>query len=128
MERKAVDAERASIKYKQVEFLKDKIGEEFDGIISGVVDWGLYVEIIENKCEGLISIRELDDDYYEFDEENYRLIGRHSRNQYQLGDTVRVEILSANLAKKQIDLKLSKKQEGRRQKAEGKGKNEEVSS
>ncbi len=109
MERKAVDAERASIKYKQVEFLKDKIGEEFDGIISGVVDWGLYVEIIENKCEGLISIRELDDDYYEFDEENYRLIGRHSRNQYQLGDPVRVEILSANLAKKQIDLGLGKK-------------------
>jgi len=104
MERKAVDAERASIKYKQVEFLKDKIGEKFEGIITGVVDWGLYVEIIENKCEGLISIRELDDDYYEFDEENYRLIGRQSRNQYQLGDPVMVEILSANLAKKQIDL------------------------
>ncbi len=104
MERKAVDAERASIKYKQVEFLKDKIGEKFDGIITGVVDWGLYVEIIENKCEGLISIRELDDDYYEFDEENYRLIGRQSRKQYQLGDPVMVEILSANLAKKQIDL------------------------
>lgn len=106
MERKAIDAERASIKYKQVEFLKDKIGEKFDGIISGVLDWGLFVEIIENKCEGLIPIRELDDDYYEFDEENYRLIGRHSRNQYQLGDTVKVEIVSANLPKKQIDLAL----------------------
>ena len=109
MERKAVDAERASIKYKQVEFLKDKIGEKFDGIITGVVDWGLYVEIIENKCEGLIPIRELDDDYYEFDEENYRLIGRHSRNQYQLGDPVKVEILSANLAKKQVDLGMGEK-------------------
>ena len=108
MERKAVDAERASIKYKQVEFLKDKIGEKFDGIITGVVDWGLYVEIIENKCEGLIPIRELDDDYYEFDEENYRLIGRQSRNQYQLGDPVKVEILSANLAKKQVDLGLKR--------------------
>lgn len=106
MERKAVDAERASIKYKQVEFLKDKIGEEFEGIISGVVDWGLYIEIVENKCEGLVSIRELDDDYYEFDEENYRLIGRHSRNQYQLGDTVKVEVVRANLARKQLDLKL----------------------
>jgi len=104
--------------------LKDKIGEEFDGIISGVVDWGLYVEIIENKCEGLISIRELDDDFYEFDEENYRLIGRHSRNQYQLGDTVRVEILSANLAKKQIDLGLGKKAEGKKDEKRRRGEKE----
>lgn len=106
MERKAIDAERASIKYKQVEFLQDKIGEKFDGIITGVQDWGLFVEIDENKCEGLIPIRELDDDYYEFDEENFRLIGRHSRNQYQLGDPVKVEIIKANLPKKQIDLTL----------------------
>jgi ribonuclease R len=104
MERKALDAERASIKFKQVEFLSDKIGEQFSGIISGVSEWGLYVEIEENKCEGMVPIREMDDDYYDLDEDNYRLIGKRTGKTYQLGDEVQVEILRANLAKKQIDL------------------------
>ena len=83
--------------------MSDKIGEQFDGVISGVSNWGIFVEIIENKCEGLISVRELDDDFYEFDEENYCLKGRSTRKKYQLGDPVRVEILRTNLAKKQLD-------------------------
>lgn len=106
MEQKAVEAERASIKYKQVEFMLDKIGKQFDGIISGVTDIGLFVEIIENKCEGLISIRDLIDDFYEYDEDNYCLRGRHTGNIFQLGDIVTVEILRANLAKKQLDYAL----------------------
>lgn len=77
MEQVAANAERASIKYKQVEFMSAHLGEEFDGVISGVTEWGLYVEINENKCEGLVPIRDLEDDYYEFDEKNYCLTGRH---------------------------------------------------
>ena len=107
MEKKSADAERASVKFKQVEFLSDKIGEKFTGIISGVADWGLYVEIDENKCEGMIPIKDLDDDFYEMDEDNYQLIGRKSKKKYQLGDTVKVEITRANIAKKQIDLKIT---------------------
>ncbi len=82
MEIKASEAERASRKYKQVEYLQDKVGEEFDGVISGVTEWGLYVEIIENKCEGMIRLRDLDDDFYEFDETNYCVIG--SRTKYKV--------------------------------------------
>lgn len=107
MEQRAAEAERASIKYKQVEFLKDKIGQEFDGVISGVTEWGLYVEIIENKCEGMIPIRDLDDDYYRFDEEEYCLIGRKYNHRYQLGDTIRITIASANLERKQLDFTLA---------------------
>ncbi|NOZ47417.1 MAG: ribonuclease R [Chlorobi bacterium] len=103
MEQKAAEAERASVKYKQVEFLQSHVGEKFEGIISGVTEWGLYVEIIENKCEGMVSIRELDDDFYFYDEENYSLIGRHTKNRYQMGDKVRIEIKNANLTKKQLD-------------------------
>jgi len=105
MENKAANAERSSIKYKQVEFMKDKIGQVFAGVISGVTDWGFYVEL-ENKCEGLVPIRELDDDFYIFDEKNYCLEGRHSKKVFQLGENVRVEILRANLEKKQLDFKL----------------------
>ncbi len=104
MEKKASNAERASIKYKQVEFLADKIGEHFSGIISGVAEWGLYIEIDENKCEGMVPIRDLDDDYYEFDEDNFSLRGKRTGKQYQLGDSVNIEIARANLAKKQLDL------------------------
>ncbi len=103
MEQKAVNAERASIKYKQVEFMSDKIDEEFDGIISGVTQWGLFVEIIENKCEGLVSIRDLTDDYYIFDEENYCIIGKHKKIKYQLGDKIKIKVVNANLQKKQLD-------------------------
>ena len=106
MERKAIDAERASIKYKQVEFLLDKIGQQFDGIISGVADWGIYVEISENKCEGLIPIRELDDDFYELDEENYCITGRLTHKRYQLGDPITIEISRVDLPRKQVDLLL----------------------
>jgi ribonuclease R len=106
MERRAIDAERASVKYKQVEFLKDKIGQQYDGIISGVADWGIYVEISENKCEGLIPIRELDDDFYELDESNYCIRGRLTRKQYQLGDPVRIEISRVDLPRKLVDLLL----------------------
>jgi len=107
MENKAANAERSSIKYKQVEFMQDKIGEEFMGVISGVTDWGIYVEL-ENKCEGMVSVNSLDDDFYIFDEKNYCLTGRHSHRTYQLGDEVKVEITRANLEKKQLDFRLVK--------------------
>jgi ribonuclease R len=107
MERKAAEAERASIKYKQVEFMKDHIGEDFDGIISGVTEWGFYVELSESKCEGLVHIRELDDDYYFFDEDNYSIIGRRNKKTYQLGDAVRIKIVRADLEKKQLDYTLA---------------------
>ena len=106
MEQLAANAERASIKYKQVEFLGDRLGEEFDGVISGVTEWGFYVELNENKCEGLVPIRDLDDDYYELDEKNYCLVGRRTRRIYRLGDAVRVCIANANLEKKQLDFAL----------------------
>ena len=105
MESKAAMAERSSIKYKQVEFMKDKIGEIFPGTISGITDWGIYVEL-ENKCEGMVPIRELDDDFYIFDEKNYCLVGKHSHKTYQLGENVKVEIARANLERKQLDFKL----------------------
>ncbi len=105
-ERLAVEAERASIKYKQVEFMKDKMGIAFEGVISGVTDWGIYVEIIENHCEGMIHIRELDDDFYEYDEDNYCIRGRNSGKEYTLGDTVSVEVVKADLEKKQLDFVL----------------------
>lgn len=106
MEQIATEAERASIKYKQVEFMMDKIGKVFDGIISGVSEYGIFVEIIENKCEGLVSVRELDDDFYEYDEDNYWLIGKHKGKIYQLGDKLKVSVLRTNLAKKQLDFGL----------------------
>ncbi len=107
MEQRAADAERASIKYKQVEFMKEHIGQTFDGVISGVTEWGLYVEIIENKCEGMIPIRDLDDDFYHFDEENYCLVGRKYNRKYQLGDPLKIVIANANLEKKQLDFALA---------------------
>lgn len=105
MESRAANAERSSIKYKQVEFMKDKIREQFNGVISGVTDWGLYVEL-ENKCEGMVPLHQLDDDFYTFDEKNYCIIGKHSNIKYQLGDEVKVEILRANLERKQLDFLL----------------------
>lgn len=106
MEQSATEAERASIKYKQVEFMKDKQGMVFDGVISGVTEWGIYVELIENKCEGMVPIRDLDDDYYHFDEDNYRLVGRKYNKKYQLGDSLKVMVAKANLEKKQLDFAL----------------------
>lgn len=103
MEQIAANAERASIKYKQVEFMSDKIGRVYDGVISGVTEWGLYVELNENKCEGLVPIRDLDDDFYAFDEENYTLVGRRRKRTYRLGDPLTVKIAQANLERKQLD-------------------------
>ena len=103
MEQVAANAERASTKYKQVEFMSDKLGMVYDGVISGVTEWGLYVELNENKCEGLVPIRDLDDDYYEFDEKNYCLIGRRKKRQYRLGDPITIKVAQANLERKQLD-------------------------
>jgi ribonuclease R len=107
MELLAMEAERASIKYKQTEFMQDKIGQKFEGVISGVTEWGIFVEIIENKCEGLIPIRGLADDFYEYDEDNYCIRGRRSGKKYQLGDPIMVEVVRINLVRKQIDLALA---------------------
>jgi ribonuclease R len=103
MEQIASNAERDSIKYKQVEFMSDKLGKVYDGVISGVTEWGLYVEINENKCEGMIPIRELDDDFYEFDDKNYRLIGRRKNREYRLGQIVTIQVARANLERRQLD-------------------------
>ena len=105
MERLAAEAERASVKYKQVEYMSDKTGKEFDGVISGVTEWGIYVEIIENQCEGMVALRDLGDDFYEYDEENYCIKGRSSGKVYTLGDRVRIEVVRADLQKKQLDYK-----------------------
>jgi len=107
MEQKATEAERASIKFKQVEFLSDKIGNTYEGTITGVTEWGIYVEINENKCEGMIPIREIDDDFYYFDEDNYCLIGNRHGRRFQLGDPIKIKIWKTNLLKKQIDFRLS---------------------
>ncbi|MDR3060814.1 MAG: ribonuclease R [Dysgonamonadaceae bacterium] len=106
MENLAATAERTSIKYKQVEFMSGKLGMVFDGVISGVTEWGLYVELNENKCEGLVPIRDLDDDYYEFDEKNYCLTGRRNKRQYRLGDAISIQVARANLERKQLDFTL----------------------
>jgi len=106
METRAANAERASIKYKQVEFMQDHVGEVYPGVISGITDWGIYVEL-ENKVEGMIPIRELDDDFYIFDEKNYALVGRHNHKKYQLGDEITVKIWRTNLEKKQLDFRLA---------------------
>jgi len=106
MEKLAAEAERASIKYKQVEFMSDKLGRKYDGVISGVTEWGIYVEIVENQCEGMINIRELGDDYYEYDEDNYCLRGRSTGKVYTLGDKVRIEVVKADLQKKQLDFRM----------------------
>ena len=103
MEQLAANAERASIKYKQVEYMNDHLGEEYDGVISGVTEWGLYVEINDNKCEGLVPVRDLADDFYDLDEKNYCLVGRRNNHRYRLGDNIRVKVARANLDRKQLD-------------------------
>ena len=106
MEKKAADAERASIKYKQAEFLQDQIGNIYLGIISGVTEWGMYVEIEENKCEGMVRLRDITDDFYSLDEKNYAIIGQRKKKRYQLGDEVEIKVKTVNLAKRQIDFTL----------------------
>ena len=103
MEALATNAERTSIKYKQVEFMSDKVGMVFDGVISGVTEWGLYVELPQNACEGMVPIRELADDYYEFDEKSYSLVGVRKKQRYCLGDPMKIKIIKANLERRQLD-------------------------
>jgi ribonuclease R len=107
MEQLAQNAERDSIKYKMVEFMGDKIGEEFDAHISGIQSYGIYCEIDENHCEGMVPMHDLDDDYYEFDERNYCLVGRRHHHKYQLGDAVRIKVARANIEKRQLDFVLA---------------------
>lgn len=106
MEQLATKAERSSIKYKQAEFLQDKLGTEFDGVISGVQKFGLFVEIKENACEGLVPMRSLTDDFYVFDEDNYQLYGKHSGKRYRLGDDLRVRIINVDLQRKIVDMEI----------------------
>lgn len=106
MEVIAANAERASIRYKQVEFMKDRLGEIYDGVISGVTEWGFYVELNDSMCEGLVPIRDLADDYYDLDEKNYCLIGRRHGVKYTLGDEVKVQVARADLERKQLDFAL----------------------
>lgn len=106
-EQLAANAERASIKYKQVEFMSEHIGEEYDAVISGVTEWGIYAEINENKCEGMVPIRTLQDDYYEFDDANYCLVGRRKHRKYMIGDPLRIRIVRANLDRKQLDFEIA---------------------
>ena len=103
MESLASNAERISIKYKQVEFMSDKVGMIFDGVISGVTEWGLYVELSDNACEGMVPIRDLVDDYYEFDEKTYSLVGARKKQRYRLGDPMKIKVVKANLERKQLD-------------------------
>ena len=107
MEQIAQNAERDSIKYKMVEFMADKIGNEYDAHISGITSYGIYCEIDENHCEGMVPMHDLDDDYYDFDERNYRLVGRRHHHKYQLGDPIRIVVAKANLEKKQLDFALA---------------------
>jgi len=107
MEQIAAQAERDSIKYKMVEFMGDYIGEEFDAHISGITSHGIYCEIDENHCEGLILVHDLDDDYYEFDEKNYCMIGRRRHHRYQLGDAIRIKVAKANVERRQLDFVLA---------------------
>lgn len=106
MEKRAAEAERASIKYKQAEYLENNIGTEYKGIISGVTEWGMYVEIEENKCEGMIRLRDISDDFYVLDEKNYCIIGQRKKKKYQLGDEVMIRVKKVDLSKRQIDFTL----------------------
>jgi len=107
MEIIAQNAERDSIKYKMVEFMADKIGNEYDAHISGITSYGIYCEIDENHCEGMVPMHDLDDDYYDFDERNYCLVGRHHHNRYQLGDPIKIVVAKANIEKRQLDFALA---------------------
>ena len=107
MESLASNAERASIKYKQVEYMLPRLGEQFSGVITGLADWGIYVELEDNKCEGLVPARDLTDDYYVYDEKNFRLVGRHRGRVFSLGDRIEVIVAQADLVRKQLDFALA---------------------
>jgi len=103
MEYLATKAERDSIKYMQIRFMQDHQDEEFLGVISGVTDWGIYVEIIANKCEGMVSVRDMKDDHYQFDQDQYAMVGKNKGTVYQLGDEVIVKVKNTDLVKKHLD-------------------------
>lgn len=107
MEQLAATAERASIKYKEVEYMGERLGQVYDATISGVTEFGIYAEVNENKCEGMIPLRDLDDDYYEFDEKNYRIIGRRNHRVYNLGDPIKIRVARANLNRRLLDFALA---------------------
>ncbi len=108
MEKRAADAERASIKYKQVQFMQNQKDQPFEGIVSGVIEWGIFVEIIETKCEGMVRIADMRDDYYEFDAKNFRLIGKRKKRMITLGDKVKVRVIDTDIDRRTIDLELVK--------------------
>ncbi len=108
MEKRAAEAERASIKYKQVEFMTEYLMDDFEGVVSGVTEWGVYVEIVETKCEGMVRVSQMLDDYYEYDEQNYRLIGKRNKKIITLGDNVRVKVIATDIDKRTIDLEFVK--------------------
>ena len=116
MEQRAADAERASIKYKMVEYMSDKIGQEFDGTISGITDWGIYVELNDTLIEGMVSLRDMTDDYYIFDEESYSISGRIKGKKYTLGDPVRIRVQRTDLQRKLLDFELVTSETDKRQK------------
>ncbi|MEQ9304938.1 MAG: RNB domain-containing ribonuclease, partial [Marinoscillum sp.] len=105
-EKNAADAERASIKYKQVEFMQTMLGSDFEGLVSGVTEWGIFVEIVETKCEGMVRLADLDDDFYEFDEKNYRIIGKRNKRIITLGDKLTVKVVKTDIDRRTIDLDL----------------------
>ena len=109
MEKRAADAERASIKYKQVEFMAMQERRAFEGVVSGVTEWGVYVEIVETKCEGMVRLSEMKDDYYEYDEQNYRIIGKSNKKIITLGDKVKVRVLNTDIDRRTIDLEFVEK-------------------
>ena len=113
MELTAQSAERDSIKYKMVEYMADKLGNEYDAHISGITSYGIYCEIDENHCEGMVPMRDLGDDYYDFDERNYCLVGRRRHHKYQLGDPIRIRVARANLEKRQLDFALAEENKGK---------------
>ena len=107
MENIAANAERSSIKSKQVEYMIPRLGQTFTGLITGLADWGIYVELDKNKCEGLVPCRDLEDDYYEYDEKTFSLIGRHTGRRFRLGDQLEVTVAQADLARRQLDFALT---------------------
>jgi ribonuclease R len=109
MEKTAANAERSSVKYKQIEYMQERLGQEFEGVISGVKDFGIFVELTENGCEGLVPIRDLSDDFYEYDDKTLALVGINSRKRYALGDTIKIRVARADLQKRFLDFELADK-------------------
>ena len=119
MESVAANAERSSIKYKQVEYMIPRLGQTFTGVITGLADWGIYVELDEDKCEGLVPARDLEDDYYEYDETSFSLVGRHTGRRFRLGDQLEVTVAQADLARRQLDFALAESSKPRSSRRRG---------